>query len=354
MGHISIECLRNNTIFKKLFKNIDSLILDITIKWKEPHRYYHSLDNHLIPLFNLIQKLEVDGTLAKEDVELLYIIAVFHDIVYKANLKNNEVESANLFKNLVGDRRCKEIDIIYRAILSTKEYLNPRYRFTDLEMLFMNLDCDTLYNGSLNTLIDNEKLLFKEYQMFPYESYKSGRLEFLDNFKKTNTHRFPKGADVLSDYIDYIKTRIPRIGVYAGSFDPFHKGHKDILRKADMLFDKVVVAMGTNGDKSANKYKYDTYLELVESTYPRQVDIYNGFLSDYIKKQEKFADITLIRGVRTGSDFDYEMNLYKFLQDMHSSIKVLWLPCNREFEHLSSSAVREIARINKNAVKQYI
>jgi len=89
-------------------------------------------------------------------------------------------------------------------------------------------------------LLEYEKQIFKEYQFVDYKIYKPKRLEVLQQLNKNGR---------LNLLIEHVKQSKPLIGVFCGSFNPFHKGHYNVLQKAEKIFDKVIIAFGKNPDK---------------------------------------------------------------------------------------------------------
>lgn len=142
-----------------------------------------------------------------------------------------------------------------------------------------------------------------------------------------------------------------KIAVYPGSFDPFTIGHFDILRRSLFLFDKVIVAIGVNPLK---KYLFTPKekIDIVESYFPDRrigsmkylatsIETFDGLLVDYIKEKE--ADV-IIRGLRSGSDFDMENDLIKLNRTLGSDIDTCFLASDTAYGHISSSMVKAIAQ----------
>ncbi len=143
-----------------------------------------------------------------------------------------------------------------------------------------------------------------------------------------------------------------KLGVYPGSFNPFHKGHYNILLKAVEVFDKVIIARGVNPEKAKAEFDlpdilYDRYL----------VEEYNGLLTDYIKtvmQNHDSSNVTVIRGLRNSVDLQYEMNQYRYLQDLMPSIQMVSIFCDKEYEHISSSGIRLLKKYGDDKVEKYL
>ena len=141
---------------------------------------------------------------------------------------------------------------------------------------------------------------------------------------------------------------MPKIGVFAGTFNPFHIGHKNILEQAEKMFDKVIIAVGKNKSKQGS-----AHINELRSKLPRhQIDYYSGFLTDYLRCKD--YDVTLIRGLRNGQDLQYEQNMRSTIKDLDKDVKIVYYLCDSAVEHISSSMVKEIQAINPAAAEQYL
>lgn len=138
-----------------------------------------------------------------------------------------------------------------------------------------------------------------------------------------------------------------KVGIYAGSFNPFHLGHMNILFKAEQIFDRVIIARGINAEK-ANASE-----PLPDILGNRQVMYYDGLLTDFIKSLP-FDNITVVRGLRNTTDLQYELNQYRYFQDLMPEIQVISIFCDREFEHISSSGIRALSTFGKEHVEKYL
>ena len=139
-----------------------------------------------------------------------------------------------------------------------------------------------------------------------------------------------------------------RIAVFPGSFDPFTKGHEDIVRRALPLFDKIIVAIGTNSSK---KYFFEesTRLDFIKATFadtPKvEVETYQELTSDFCqKKSARF----LLRGLRNGTDFDYEATIAMLNKDIGDGLETVLLIADARFNYFSSTVVREIMKGGKD------
>jgi pantetheine-phosphate adenylyltransferase len=139
-----------------------------------------------------------------------------------------------------------------------------------------------------------------------------------------------------------------RIAVFPGSFDPFTKGHEDIVRRALPLFDKIIVAIGTNSSK---KYFFDVSkrLDFIKATFANtpkvEVESYQELTSDFCqKKSARF----LLRGLRNGTDFDYEATIAMLNKDIGDGLETVLLIADAKYNYFSSTVVREIMKGGKD------
>ena len=149
-----------------------------------------------------------------------------------------------------------------------------------------------------------------------------------------------------------------KIGVYAGSFNPFHVGHADVLHQALQLFDEVIVAIGKNTDKVREWGDRETFPENNPILGRAHVSYYNGLLSDFLNQIDNESDgdndIFLIRGLRNGADLQYEQNQLQFLKEMYAGLRVAFFICDKKFEHVSSSALRSLKKASEKEYLKYV
>jgi len=189
-------------------------------------------------------------------------------------------------------------------------------------------DRDTLKSLSdAGKLYQHEMTVFRSFQQVPFLLYKQKRLEWLKE----------QEADTSVKLLEVLK---PSIAVFAGSFNPFHKGHYNVLQKAENIFDKVIIAFGKNPEKNNQGYK------IPQSIRNRQIESYDGLLTDFILSLGH--DAVVIRGLRNSTDFQYEQNQYRYIQELMPDIRIVNIFCDKEFEHISSSGIRTLERFGRH------
>jgi pantetheine-phosphate adenylyltransferase len=213
---------------------------------------------------------------------------------------------------------------VYDIILDTKTH-QPR---SELSAVFCDFDLNIL-RRPLHQLLVYEDQIFKEFQFADFSLYRIKRVEALLQLQTKVSNQD------LAALTTYVQHRQPQIAVYPGSFNPFHKGHYNVLQKAEAIFDKVIIAKGSNPGKEESAFEVPTMLS------NRQTASYTGLLTDYVNSLD--YPVTIIRGLRNSTDLQYELNQYRYLQDLSSQhLKIVSIFCDREFEHISSTGIRQL------------
>lgn len=129
-----------------------------------------------------------------------------------------------------------------------------------------------------------------------------------------------------------------------GSFDPITVGHLDIIRRAHALFGGVVVAIGNNSTKDY-LFSFDDRVRLVEEATSDLdgvvVEEMSGLLVDFCRERGIGA---VVKGLRFGADFDFELQMAHMNRDM-GDVETILLPASREHVTLSSTIIRQVARL---------
>lgn len=141
--------------------------------------------------------------------------------------------------------------------------------------------------------------------------------------------------------------------VFAGTFDPPTLGHKDIVLKCLELFDEVIVAILINPNKRP-LFSEEARLSMLRKVFAGydkvRVLAYDGLTVDLLRREgARFY----VRGIRNGTDYDYEAQLNYINMDMYKEMITVFLPTRQEFLHISSSLVKDALKFNKN-VDKYI
>lgn len=134
-----------------------------------------------------------------------------------------------------------------------------------------------------------------------------------------------------------------RIAVYPGSFDPVTNGHLDIIERAAVLFDRLIVAVSLNPGKKplfTVEERLDMLKEVTQPFYNVIIDTFNGLTVNYAKQKEAQA---IIRGLRAISDFENEFMMALTNKKLQTSVETIFLMTRAEFSFISSSAVKEVA-----------
>lgn len=145
-----------------------------------------------------------------------------------------------------------------------------------------------------------------------------------------------------------------KIAIYPGSFNPFTIGHLNILEKAEAIFGEgnLIIAVGVNPEKSN---PIDRVATIKNNLPSKEVIGFSGFLTDLIWEKEKEGyDVTIVKGLRNGDDLDYEVNNLRFIEEMKPDVKIVFIICDKQFEHVSSSAYRALEAIREGAGYKYL
>lgn len=147
------------------------------------------------------------------------------------------------------------------------------------------------------------------------------------------------------------KVKKLKTAIYPGSFDPITKGHLDVLKRAADIFDKVIIVVSVNVNKTSFIPLEDKIMLIREACKDLknvEVDSFDGLTIEYAKKRN--ANV-LIRGLRAVSDFEYEMQMSQANSALCSDIHTVFLITKPKYNFISSGTVKEIARMNGDISK---
>jgi len=145
--------------------------------------------------------------------------------------------------------------------------------------------------------------------------------------------------------------KMDKIAIYAGSFDPFTKGHQNVIDRGLRVFDKIIVALAHNVSKKTI-FSFDDRVEIIKEIYKDRdnivVDSFEGLLVDYSKK---IGTSVLLRGMRSVSDFEYELQMALANKTLYSEIETIFIVTDSKYSHISSSLIREIVSLGGSVKK---
>jgi pantetheine-phosphate adenylyltransferase len=134
--------------------------------------------------------------------------------------------------------------------------------------------------------------------------------------------------------------------MYPGTFDPITLGHEDIIKRAVKVFDRVVIAIASDTGSKAPMFDLEERVELARSALADingvEVASYKGLTVDFARDNGLSV---IIRGLRAVSDFEYEFQLATMNRHLTDEVETVFLTPPETYTFISSSLVREIARL---------
>lgn len=135
-----------------------------------------------------------------------------------------------------------------------------------------------------------------------------------------------------------------RIALCPGSYDPVTFGHLNIIRRCAGLFDKVIVVVLLNAEKSyafSSEERVEMLTKVTGDLPNVEIDSYGGLVADYARQVGACA---LAKGLRAVTDFEYEFQMALINKKLNPELETVFITTDSQFMYLSSSAVREVAR----------
>ncbi len=134
----------------------------------------------------------------------------------------------------------------------------------------------------------------------------------------------------------------PRVAIYPGSFDPLTNGHVDIISRGARLFDRIVVAILLNPEKSplfTPTERVEIAREVFADAPNVEVETFHGLLVDYAVQRQAAV---IVRGLRAVSDFEFEMQMALMNRHLSPEIETVFMMPGEAYTYLSSRLVKEV------------
>ena len=141
---------------------------------------------------------------------------------------------------------------------------------------------------------------------------------------------------------------IERTAVYPGTFDPITNGHTDLVSRAARVFPKVLIAIAESPHKKP-LFSLDERIKLARNqmAHLENVEV-TGFSNLLVEFVQQIGASIIVRGLRAVSDFEYEFQLASMNRHLAPKVETLFLTPDEDYSFISSSLVKEIARLNGN------
>ena len=143
-----------------------------------------------------------------------------------------------------------------------------------------------------------------------------------------------------------------KISIFPGSFDPLTRGHADIVRRALLVFDKVLIAILRNSQKAA-LFSLEERVELIRQEFADcegrvEVHTFSGLLVDFARDHQARV---IIRGLRAITDYEYEAQMALMNRNLCDEIETIFLMAREDTTFISSSVVKQVALLGGSVTK---
>ena len=134
-----------------------------------------------------------------------------------------------------------------------------------------------------------------------------------------------------------------KIAIFPGSFDPYTKGHEDIVLRGLQLFDKIIIAIGYNSSKHNRYFDIDLMVKQISDHHSSDsrisVETYNELTAVFAEKHNARY---LLRGLRNTTDFEYENSIAQVNTHIVEHLETVFLITSPKYAHISSTIIREV------------
>jgi pantetheine-phosphate adenylyltransferase len=145
-----------------------------------------------------------------------------------------------------------------------------------------------------------------------------------------------------------------RIALFPGSFDPFTKGHQDIVLRGLHIFDEIIISIGYNSAKSLRYFEVNLMVDKIKATFEKypniKVETYAELTAEFARKHKANY---LLRGLRNTTDFEYENSIAQINRKLYGDLESVFLITSPEFAWINSSIIREVHKY-KGDVSQFL
>jgi pantetheine-phosphate adenylyltransferase len=135
---------------------------------------------------------------------------------------------------------------------------------------------------------------------------------------------------------------MPTLAIYPGSFDPLTNGHVDIILRGSRIFDRIVVAILVNAEKSP-LFTMEERVDIIRTVFKNhanvEVDTFDGLLVDYVARRKAHV---IVRGLRALSDFEYEFQMALMNQRLNEDIQTIFMMPAEQYTYISSRLIKEV------------
>ncbi|WP_186565392.1 pantetheine-phosphate adenylyltransferase [Lawsonibacter celer] len=135
-----------------------------------------------------------------------------------------------------------------------------------------------------------------------------------------------------------------KTAIYPGSFDPITLGHLNIIKRAAVCFDRLIVCVMVNSEKNKGLFTPDERVELIRRVVAKlpnvEVEQSSGLLSDYARQKKACA---VVKGLRAVSDYEKEVQMALINRKLNPRLDTMFMPSSAKYTYLSSSVVKEMA-----------
>lgn len=157
-------------------------------------------------------------------------------------------------------------------------------------------------------------------------------------------------ADYYSVSVDELLCRgqKKRVGVFAGTFDPFTLGHENTVKEALLLFDEVIIAILVNKNK-VPMFSQEERMGFIQKVFEGEERVKVIFFDSLaVDLLQKLGTPFYLRGLRNATDFDYETSDYYASKKLYEGLITVYLPCKQEYLHISSTIVKNALKFGKS------